>query len=210
VQNRTWGWLLQPIDHLIRVLSVMGGVATIVGWFAVEWSWLIPLYALAIVAVVGLLWTSGILLRGGWRSVAVLRELGGLTNEQLPEADQRLVARLRRQAREQFTTAAIWGPGLAVLGVVAAREVADAIREDDPAAVYPPAVLGGIFVLVGLWRGLVYARRKAEEARRSLKTCPQCGEEIAAQARLCRFCRHAFDMPPGSPEPSQIVGPEPR
>jgi ribosomal protein L40E len=30
---------------------------------------------------------------------------------------------------------------------------------------------------------------------RQVKSCPECGEEVLADARICRFCRHEFWAP---------------
>jgi hypothetical protein len=35
--------------------------------------------------------------------------------------------------------------------------------------------------------------RQAAPVLSALKTCPQCAEQVQMAARVCRYCRHAFD-----------------
>jgi hypothetical protein len=52
----------------------------------------------------------------------------------------------------------------------------------------------GVFGLVGgflLWLlGVVFGGTAVSSSR--TKKCPQCAEDVKADARICRFCRHEF------------------
>ena len=62
------------LDQWLKVLSAITGVGTVVGWFALEWSWDVALYALSIAAVLGLAWTSAYVLRGAIRGARIWLE----------------------------------------------------------------------------------------------------------------------------------------
>lgn len=61
----------------------------------------------------------------------------------------------------------------------------------------------GVFTRV-TWRGEGGVEREAwarseeiepyRQSQAAQKTCPQCAEKVQAAAKICRFCRHHFDM----------------
>jgi len=51
----------------------------------------------------------------------------------------------------------------------------------------------------------------SQRAAPTLKTCPDCAEQVLAAARICRFCRHEFAAdPPPSPVPAPAAADRPR
>jgi hypothetical protein len=182
------------LDQWLKVLSAVTGIGTVVGWFALEWSWDIALYALSIAAVVGLVWTSAYVLRGGFKGAPIWLEAKRLLrSKELDPEDRVRALRLKREASEMLQTAAIWGPGLTVLAAVAARDIVESLRDEDPGRLGVAAGLGGLFALLLAWRGGTYVRNQARNARHSRMPCPDCCERIPVDAHVCRFCGYRLD-----------------
>jgi Uncharacterised protein family UPF0547 len=54
----------------------------------------------------------------------------------------------------------------------------------------PAVTLAGIVILRGLF-AWVSSTGLAQRIR-SMKTCPQCAEEVRSAAKTCRYCQHSF------------------
>ena len=48
-------------------------------------------------------------------------------------------------------------------------------------------------------RCIVCGMEKEEVPNSTLKKCPQCAEEVKAEAKICRFCRYNFPEQPSEP-----------
>lgn len=78
-----------------------------------------------------------------------------------------------------------------IIGVIIAAILTDTRRKEverqaDEAPVLPP-VSRSAQNREAIRQGL-----RLPNSQPSMKTCPDCAEEVRAEARICRFCRHEF------------------
>jgi hypothetical protein len=62
---------------------------------------------------------------------------------------------------------------------------------------------GAILVVVGSKR----RKSQKEERGEGTKKCPQCAEEVNAEAKICRFCRYEFQQKEGYHPKEPMIGP---
>lgn len=98
-----------------------------------------------------------------------------------------------------FLLAVVFSPLLAGIFVLVMRNLAVDARPSatfyDPATgktELPPANRGGFATYYD-----PNTKTLSAPPDPNLKTCPDCGEKVQAVARICRFCRHEFEVAGG-------------
>jgi len=83
----------------------------------------------------------------------------------------------------------MWGGGGATIGDFALYGLAGAALKTDTSA------LMVTYSRVAPSGGQPRVNVPLGETTRATKRCPDCAEEVMAEARVCRFCRHEFGPP---------------
>lgn len=99
---------------------------------------------------------------------------------------------------------------LALVGIVVAgtaiydwRELSQAGEGISVGSGLVLTAIGGVGVLIGTAADT--APDTFSGAGGGRKVCPDCGERVAADARICRYCRHAFDDNPPADGPPALA-----
>lgn len=119
-------------------------------------------------------WSSfgSVLLWLGWAYVVLLAVFGLVA---MVWPGQTIKARLQAAAAVVFGTGLMWS----------------AAAKGDRGALY---VIGGVGLSVGIFAAAAYYLQVRERAAKSVKTCPDCAEQVKVAAKVCRYCRYRFPV----------------
>ncbi|MCB2050027.1 MAG: hypothetical protein KDE63_01235 [Novosphingobium sp.] len=85
-----------------------------------------------------------------------------------------------------------WSVFFGLVAMTIAEERGDAGLE----GFFVGAIFGPIGVVIAYWLGDQEAKDIADVESGRRKVCPDCAELVRPQARVCRYCSHAFGPPP--------------
>lgn len=119
-------------------------------------------------------WSSleSVLLWLGWAYVALLSVFGLAA---LVWPGQTVKARLQALAAVVFGTGLMWSAAV----------------NDERGTLY---VIGAVGLSVGIVAAAAYYLQMRQLAAKSVKTCPDCAEQVKVAAKVCRYCRYRFPV----------------